>query len=51
MASYHLTVKSGAKGKGASHAAYISREDKYAKKEKYEDLKQATREYAFMGEG
>ena len=38
MASYHLTVKSGAKGKGASHAAYISREDKYAKKEKYEDL-------------
>ena len=38
MASYHLTVKAGAKGSGASHAAYISREDKYAKKEKYEDL-------------
>ena len=38
MASYHLTVKTGAKGGGASHAAYISREDKYANKSKYEDL-------------
>ena len=38
MASYHMTVKSGAKGGAASHAAYISREDKYSKKEKYEDL-------------
>lgn len=38
MASYHLTVKVGAKGRGASHASYISREDKYATKEKYEDL-------------
>ncbi|EGS9065866.1 MobA/MobL family protein [Salmonella enterica] len=38
MASYHLTVKTGAKGSGASHAAYISREDKYANKERYEDL-------------
>lgn len=38
MASYHLTVKAGAKGRGASHAAYISREDKYANKDRYEDL-------------
>jgi hypothetical protein len=38
MASYHLTVKTGEKGCGASHASYISREDKYANKDKYEDL-------------
>ena len=38
MASYHLTVKTGSKGGGASHAAYISREDKYANQEKYKDL-------------
>ena len=38
MASYHLTAKIGAKGKAASHAAYISREGKYSGRERYEDL-------------
>lgn len=30
MASYHCTVRVGSSGKGAAHAAYIAREDKYA---------------------
>jgi len=30
MASYHLSVKVGGKGKALAHANYISREDKYA---------------------
>lgn len=30
MASYHCTVKSGKKGKGAAHADYIAREGRYA---------------------
>lgn len=38
MASYHLTTKVGGKGKGAAHAAYIAREGKYSKGDKYEDL-------------
>jgi len=38
MASYHLTAKIGAKGRAASHAAYISREGKYSGSERYEDL-------------
>ena len=45
MATYHCTVKSGGKGKGAAHADYIAREGRYAaikndrdKYEKYEDL-------------
>jgi len=38
MASYHLTAKIGAKGKAASHSAYISREGKYSGRERYEDL-------------
>ena len=38
MASYHLTARIGAKGKAASHAAYISREGKYSGHERYEDL-------------
>ena len=38
MASYHLTARIGAKGKAASHAAYISREGKYSGRERYEDL-------------
>jgi hypothetical protein len=38
MASYHLTAKIGAKGKAASHAAYISRTGKYSGRERYEDL-------------
>jgi len=29
MATYHCTVKVGAKGKGAAHASYIAREGKY----------------------
>ncbi|WP_265504203.1 mobilization protein MobA [Providencia rustigianii] len=37
MASYHLSVKTGGKGKAASHAGYIAREGKYAR-EKDNDL-------------
>jgi len=37
MASYHLCVKTGGKGKAASHADYIVREGKYAR-EKDNDL-------------
>lgn len=37
MASYHLCVKTGGKGKAASHAGYIAREGKYAR-EKDNDL-------------
>ncbi|MFL7885812.1 MobA/MobL family protein [Proteus mirabilis] len=37
MASYHLSVKIGGKGKAASHADYIAREGKYAR-EKDNDL-------------
>ena len=33
MAIMHLSVKSGAKGKGAPHAKYIEREGKYANRE------------------
>lgn len=40
MASYHCTVKVGAKGSGGSHSDYISREGKYSKENarRYEDL-------------
>lgn len=38
MASYHCTVKVGAKGKAGPHAAYISREGKYSRSDRYEDL-------------
>lgn len=38
MASYHCTVKVGAKGKAGPHAAYISREGKYRGSDRYEDL-------------
>lgn len=38
MASYHLSIKSGGKGKAAEHAAYIEREGKYGKNEKRFDL-------------
>ena len=38
MASYHLTVKAGARGKAAAHAAYIVREGKYSGRDRYEDL-------------
>jgi hypothetical protein len=37
MASYHLSVKTGGKGKAAPHADYIAREDKYAR-EKDNDI-------------
>ncbi|MEY1581605.1 MobA/MobL family protein [Providencia manganoxydans] len=37
MASYHLSVKTGGKGKAVSHADYIAREGKYAR-EKDNDL-------------
>lgn len=37
MASYHLSVKTGGKGKAASHADYIARENKYAR-EKDNDI-------------
>lgn len=32
MASYHLSVKVGGKGKALAHANYIAREDKYARR-------------------
>lgn len=40
MASYHCTVKVGAKGSGGSHSDYIAREGKYSKENarRYEDL-------------
>ncbi len=38
MASYHLSIKSGKKGKAADHADYISREGRYGKGEKQYDL-------------
>jgi hypothetical protein len=38
MASYHLTVRAGARGKAAAHAAYIVREGKYSGRDRYEDL-------------
>ena len=38
MASYHCSVKVGAKGHACAHAAYISREGKYSGKARYEDL-------------
>jgi hypothetical protein len=33
MATYHCSVKVGGKGRGAAHAAYISRELKYARRD------------------
>jgi hypothetical protein len=38
MASFHLSIKSGKRGKASEHAAYIAREGKYGKEEKKEDL-------------
>lgn len=40
MASFHCSAKVGAKGSGASHSEYISREGKYSKDRarRYEDL-------------
>jgi hypothetical protein len=38
MASYHLSAKIGKSGSGAKHAAYISRDGKYAAKDDCEEL-------------
>jgi len=40
MATFHCSVKIGAKGKGGSHSEYITREGKYSKENasRYEDL-------------
>lgn len=38
MASYHLSVRVGAKGKASGHADYIAREGKYERGARYEDL-------------
>lgn len=38
MASYHLSVRVGAKGKASGHADYIAREGKYQRGARYEDL-------------
>jgi hypothetical protein len=38
MASFHLSIKNGKKGKAASHSAYIAREGKYGRNGKGEDL-------------
>ncbi|WP_420997423.1 MobA/MobL family protein [Cupriavidus sp. 30B13] len=41
MATYHLSLKSGKKGKAADHAAYISRTGKFSKAEGRSDLIQS----------
>jgi hypothetical protein len=38
MASFHCSVKVGAKGKAAAHSDYISRSGKYVGASKYEDI-------------
>lgn len=38
MASYHCSIKSGKRGKAASHADYIAREGRHAKDEETSDL-------------
>lgn len=38
MASYHLSVKSGKKGKAAEHAAYVVREGKHTRNAEDQDL-------------
>lgn len=38
MATYHLSVKSGKRGKASEHAAYIARKGKHGKNEKQHDL-------------
>ncbi len=39
MASFHLSIKSGKKGRAAHHAAYIAREGKHSRDEEASDLK------------
>lgn len=38
MATFHLSIKSGGRGKAAEHASYIARDGKYLKKLKENDL-------------
>lgn len=38
MATFHFTIKSGKRGKAATHAAYIARQGKHGKDGKKEDL-------------
>jgi len=38
LASYHLSIKSGKKGKASEHANYIAREGKHGKDDKKKDL-------------
>lgn len=38
MATFHFTIKSGKRGKAATHAAYIARQGKHGKDGKQEDL-------------
>lgn len=38
MASFHMSIKSGKKGKAANHAAYIAREGKHSRDEETSDL-------------
>lgn len=38
MASFHLSIKNGKKGKAASHSAYIAREGKFGRNGKADDL-------------
>ncbi|HHE3844782.1 TPA: mobilization protein, partial [Escherichia coli] len=36
MATYHLSVKFGGKGKALAHASYITREDKFSQRQDLE---------------
>lgn len=38
MATFHFTIKSGKRGKAATHASYIARQGKHGKDDKKEDL-------------
>lgn len=38
MASFHMSIKSGKKGRAANHAAYIAREGKHSRDEETSDL-------------
>ncbi len=39
MATYHLSVKFGGKGKALAHANYITREDKFSQRKDLEHTK------------
>lgn len=38
MASFHMSIKNGKKGRAANHSAYIARQGKYGRNDKGEDL-------------